>query len=77
MLFFRRSFQVLPSAPASIIVITSLSEEEDSPTPWSSSSCLSPAALIRLPLCATASGPERVSIRNGWALRAEEEPVVE
>jgi len=53
----RRSSQVSPAAPASIIVMTSVSEEVESPTPLSSSFWRSSAAFTRLPLWATASGP--------------------
>ena len=48
---------------ASIWVITSLSLEEISPTPRSSSVRRSSSALVRLPLWPTPSGPYIVSIR--------------
>ena len=66
-----------PPTPASRCSMTSLSEEEESPTPRSSSSRRSCGALIRLPLWARASGPSIVSMTWGWALRSRCEPVVE
>ncbi len=59
----RRSSQVWPAAPASIWVITSLSEEEVNPTPRCSRSRRNWGELVRLPLWPTPSGPSAVSIR--------------
>jgi hypothetical protein len=72
-----RSVHVAPWLRASIIVITSVSEEVERPTPWRINSARRSAELTRLPLCASASGPWIVSITKGCALRAAEEPVVE
>src|SRR6266498_5571892 len=49
-----RSSQVAPPLRASIIVITSVSDDEDSPTPCCISSFRSSAELTKLPLCANA-----------------------
>ena len=45
--------------------------------PFSTSSRLSSAALMMLPLCAIASGPQRVATLQGCALASTVLPVVE
>jgi len=54
-----------------------VSEEVVKIAPFSTSSRLSSAALIRFPLCAMASGPHRVATWHGWALASTVLPVVE
>jgi hypothetical protein len=56
---------------------TSVSEELVKMAPLSTSSRLSSAALVRLPLWAMASGPHRVLTLQGWALASTVLPVVE
>ena len=55
---------------------TSVSEELVKMAPRSTSSRLMSAALTRLPLCAMASGPQRVLALQGCALASTVLPVV-
>src|SRR5512138_2907751 len=52
-----RSSHVEPPLRASIIVITSVSDDDESPTPCCINSFRSSAEFTKLPLCANASGP--------------------
>src|SRR5919106_6404244 len=52
-----RSSQVAPPLRASIIVITSVSDDDENPIPCCISVLRSSAELTKLPLCANASGP--------------------
>ena len=54
-----------------------MSEEDWKTAPSASSWRLSSSALIRLPLCAIATGPWAVVAVMGWALRRLELPAVE
>ena len=55
---------------------TSVSIELVKIAPFSTSSRLSSAALVRLPLCAMASGPQRVLTQQGWAFSRTVLPAV-
>src|SRR6266496_2187722 len=52
-----RSSHVAPPLRANIIVITSVSEEDENPIPCCINSFRNSAELIKLPLCASASSP--------------------
>ena len=55
----------------------SVSDEEVKMAPSSTSSRRSSGALVRLPLCATDSAPERVLAKQGCALARTVLPAVE
>ncbi len=71
------SCRVAARAVAISFVITSVSEVAENRQPWASSSARSTGALTRLPLCASASVPQRVVSRNGCAFASRAPPMVE
>ena len=68
------STRLPPSARARRCRITSVSEEDWKTAPSASSWRLKSSALIRLPLCAMATGPWAVVAVMGWALRVSNLP---